>query len=109
MTFERRGVREMAAAKEARDPGAVLTSGVGAAAIGQTLVPNNIQPERFGDQSDYARAQAPLTNRAPAGPVPGSAGGCRAGMDMFARAMQLILERPHKLCFLRVPMNLVLV
>jgi hypothetical protein len=106
MTFERRGVREMAAAKEARDPGAVLTSGVGAAAIGQTLVPNNIQPERFGDQSDYARAQARLTNRAPAGPVPG---GCRAGMNMFARTMQLILERPHKLCFLRLLMNLVLV
>ena len=57
MTFERRGVREMAAAKEARDPGAVLTGGVGAAAIGQTLVPNGVAPERFGDVSDYARAQ----------------------------------------------------
>lgn len=57
MTFERRGVREMAAAREARDPGAVLTGGVGAAAIGQTLVPNNMPPERFGDVSDYARAQ----------------------------------------------------
>ncbi|KAK9839848.1 hypothetical protein WJX81_005830 [Elliptochloris bilobata] len=58
MTFERQGVREMAAAKEARDPGAVLAGGVGAAAIGQTLVPSNMPPERFGDQSDYARAQA---------------------------------------------------
>ena len=51
-------MRELAAAKEARDPGAVLAGGVGAAAIGQTLVPSNMPPERFGDQSDYARAQA---------------------------------------------------
>lgn len=58
MTFERQGVRELAAAKEARDPGAVLSGGVGAAAIGQTLVPSNMPPEKFGDQSDYARAQA---------------------------------------------------
>lgn len=58
MTFERQGVRELAAAKEARDLGAVLAGGVGAAAIGQTLVPSSMPPEKFGDQSDYARAQA---------------------------------------------------
>ena len=51
-------MRELAAAKEARDPGAILSGGVGAAAIGQTLVPSNMPPEKFGDQSDYARAQA---------------------------------------------------
>jgi hypothetical protein len=97
ITFERRGVREMAAAKEARDPGAVLTSGVGAAAIGQTLVPNSIAPDRFGDQSDYARAQARPPDGAPAGPVPGLAGGCRAGMDVCAGVVQLILDMLHKL------------